>query len=278
MEIVITQDRAEKHKINKYTFKVLAMGAANEKVNVHGDDFQPLYASQTNESAQEDQSLGDSEDFSEVQERTHANEASSASKDALVESLLKKTDEMSSNFIKMQMKLEDKDEEMKVAVEEAKKLAYEEGVQAGISQEQSNGENSYSESLERFGDSVKTLEQSSETFSTALESIKSELLNAALEISKEVVDAEVSEHSSVVALSLSNTLIDELKEASAITLKVNPQDHGPISEQLGSLKHVEIVSDSAIGAGGVVALSDVGNIDSELIKRFERIKRAALSE
>jgi len=42
------------------------------------------------------------------------------SKDALIESLMKKTDEMSSNFIKLQMKLEDKELEYEVQLKKAK--------------------------------------------------------------------------------------------------------------------------------------------------------------
>jgi len=73
-------------------------------------------------------------------------------------------------------------------------------------------------------------------------------------------------------------LIEELSEASKITLRVNPADHGIISEKVGSLKHVEVLSDRAISLGGVVAISDVGNIDSQIKKRFERLKRSLLLE
>ena len=89
---------------------------------------------------------------------------------------------------------------------------------------------------------------------------------------------EVSENSAKIAKVLASELIKELQSASKVSLKVNPADHGVISESVGSLKHVEVVSDSAISKGGVVAISDAGNIDAEISKRFDRVKKAALSE
>ncbi|MEA1916045.1 MAG: hypothetical protein U9N42_00790 [Campylobacterota bacterium] len=38
------------------------------------------------------------------------------------------------------------------------------------------------------------------------------------------------------------------------------------------------MSDSAVSAGGVVAISDAGNIDSDLMKRYERVKEMALKK
>ncbi|WP_294896880.1 FliH/SctL family protein, partial [Sulfuricurvum sp. RIFOXYD12_FULL_44_77] len=109
-------------------------------------------------------------------------------------------------------------------------------------------------------------------------SIQKELTHTALDIAKEVIGIETGEHSAKIAAKLSGDLIEELKDASKITLRVNPADHGFISEKVGSLTHVEVLSDRAISAGGVVAISDVGNIDSEIKKRYERLKRSLLLE
>jgi len=71
---------------------------------------------------------------------------------------------------------------------------------------------------------------------------------------------------------LSSELIKELQSASKITLKVNPKDHGAISEHVGSMEHIEVVSDSAVSEGGVIALSDAGNIDATIKERFDMAK------
>ena len=141
-----------------------------------------------------------------------------------------------------------------------------------------DGEVGMSSAISLFGESVKKLENSAQEYEVALEAIKKDLINAALDISKEVINIELGENASNIAKVLSSELIKELQSASKITLKVNPKDHGAISEQVGSLSHVEVISDSAITAGGVVAISDAGNKDSEISKRFEKVKQAAISE
>jgi len=47
---------------------------------------------------------------------------------------------------------------------------------------------------------------------------------------------------------------------------------------LGTLEHVNVVADSAVSEGGVVVISDAGNIDAQISKRFQRVKKAALSD
>ena len=72
-------------------------------------------------------------------------------------------------------------------------------------------------------------------------------------------------------------MIDELKEAAYIKLKVNPNDHGFIVEKLGEVKNIEIISDSAIERGGVVAMSDIANLEDDVLKRYEKVKQKVLS-
>ena len=132
--------------------------------------------------------------------------------------------------------------------------------------------------MSQYSESIIKLENSSKVFETALEGIKKELMSAALDISKEVIKIELNENSNKVAVVLAQELIKELQSASKVTLRVNPKDHGTISQSVGSLANVEIISDGAVSQGGVIAISDAGNIDAQISKRFERVKRAALSE
>ncbi len=241
--------------INKYKFKVLAIGGHND------------------ESMQVDTSYN-----AETLQNNETDEVSTkASRDELVESLLKKTDDISSNFIKMQMKLEEQESEFKAELQRAKSESYEQGVQDGKSALEEELKDSKMQGMEQFSKSVKTLDASASEFITALEGIKQELTFAALAIAKEVIEEELHEHSSDIAKKLSSALIAELNSASEITLKVNPKDHGAVSERVSNLEHIKVISDSAISPGGVIAISNVGNIDSEIMKRYERIKKAALS-
>lgn len=257
MDVVIPNSRTGAHTITKYQFKILSS----------------LAGSSVADAVREIESIPSS-----VQDVLPQTEMSRSSKDELIESLLKKADEMSSNVIKMQMRLEAMQEEHAQAIEEAKKLAYEEGVAAGIAQEQSQRAGRQEESHDQLSQSVRTLESAATDYKAALEAIQKELTHTALDIAKEVIGIETHENSSKIASKLAADLIEELKDASKITLRVNPSDHGYISEKVGSLSHVEVLSDRAISPGGVVAISDVGNIDSEIKKRYERLKRSLLLE
>jgi len=264
MAKVIAENKLTTHTMDKYKFKVFSMNTGNS----------------------EDSSAKESEAQRrepETEERVDAGEIDSSSlstgsKDSLIESLMKKTDEMSSNFIKLQMKLETMSDEHKIELEKVKDEAFERGVEAGLEQAKKTQDDSMHNGLQQFATSVQTLETSAKEFESALEGIKGSLIEAACDIAKEVISIELSNNSNEIAKVLSQELINELQSASAIRLKVNPRNHGAISQSLGSLKHVEVISDGAVSEGGVIVLSDAGNIDAQIKKRFERVKKAALSE
>ena len=261
MATVIPNSKIEKHHVDKYNFKVIAFGAAGETENRSSTDETTPTVSPVQAAAEIDSSALDNK-----------------SKESLIESLMKKTDEMSSNFIKLQMKLEAKEEEFKKELQKAKEEAFAEGMKAGKAQALEEADKNLSAKLELFTSSIAKLEQSAEEFESALESLKNELVNAALDIAQEVVKVELSTNSSEVAKVLSEELINDLQGASKVTLKVHPNNHAYVSEHLGKLEHLTILADSAISEGGVVVLSDAGNIDAQISKRFERVKKAALSE
>ncbi len=259
MDVVIPNNKHGSHAISKYQFKILSS----------------LSGSSVGEAAEEiSRSLPETAEFV----AKSSVETVGSPKDELIESLLKKADDMSSNVIKMQMRMEAMQEEHAAALEEAKKTAYEEGIAAGVAQEKSQSSQRQEYAQDQIAVSIKTLDSTVSEFAKALDAIQKELTHTALEIAKEVIGIETQENSAKIAAKLSADLIEELKDASTITLRVNPIDHGFISEKVGSLAHVEVVSDRAINPGGVVAISDAGNIDSEIKKRYERLKRSLLLE
>jgi len=259
-EVVITNESLHAHTVSRYQFKILsALGDENPQ--------------ETQEETIHSRPQSDS-----LVETRLIQEPSTSSKDELIESLLKKADDMSSNVIKMQMRLEEMQDEHVKAMETLKKSAFDEGFAAGIAHEQSQSAGKKDRSEDLFAQSVKSLENAAMEFTTALNSIQKELSVTALEIAKEVIGIETHENSGKIAAKLSHDLVEELKEATKITLRVNPSDHGMVSEKVGSLNYVEIISDRAISPGGVVVISDAGNIDSEIKKRYERLKRSLLLE
>ncbi len=264
MASVISNERVGNHIVDKYSFKVLDLTNTPTQCNENSES-QEVEVSKDNNPQRRDSDIDSSA-------------MSTSSKEALIESLMKKTDDMSSNFIKLQMKLESMEDEHKKELEAVKESSFNDGVAFAKAQSIKDEESSFSEAIEQFGNSVAKLEESAKEYEIALEGIKSNLITAALDIAKEVVAIELNENAQNIANILSSELIKELQSASKITLKVNPKDHGTISEKVGSLEHVEVISDSAVSEGGVIAMSDAGNIDAQISKRFERVKRAALSE
>jgi flagellar assembly protein FliH len=176
------------------------------------------------------------------------------------------------------MKLEAKEEEFKEELQKAKEEAFAEGMKAGKAQALEEIDNKLNEKLQLFTSSIAKLESSAAEFEHSLENLKDELVSAAIDIAQEVIKIELDTNSSQVAKVLADELIEDLQGASKITLKVNPKNHAEISEHLGKLEHITVLADSAVQEGGVIVISDAGNIDAQISKRFERVKKAALSE
>ncbi|NPA66658.1 MAG: flagellar assembly protein FliH [Epsilonproteobacteria bacterium] len=266
MAEVISNQNIARHNVEKYNFKVLAIGSGAKKA---------IFKSFDKETNQQ-QSL--QENTPPPQQETPSSENNSSSKDSIIESLLKKTDEMSSNFIKLQMKLESMQEEHKKELEMLKQSSFEEGVAKGKEEAYKECEAKYNETLNLFATSISKLESKANEYNNELEKLKNELTSAAIDIAKEVVSIELDQHSSQVAEALAHSLIEDLQNASKITLKVNPKDFTYISQNFQNLHHVKVVADNAVSEGGVIAISDIENIDAQIPNRFERVKRVILSE
>ncbi len=270
METIISQEATNGHIINKYNFKVLPTDTSTTVQRTSSDaEFTPASQVAQTQNAEAPSSSVD---------ETSGDVLSKSSKDELIESLLQKTDEMSSNFIKMQMKLESKDEEYKVALEAAKAEAFEEGKAAGIKEAEQMVQSEHTSLMQQFSSSLETLDKSTKEFASSIEGIKEELIHAAIDIAKEVILVETSQRGNEIASHLATDLITEIKNSSDVTIKVNPNDKVAVEQSLGTLENVKIISDNAVSNGGVIVLSDAGNIDGDIMKRYERVKSAALGK
>jgi len=248
---IINGGKSDKHIIKPYKFKSL-----NEIKN-DADEFKTF--SQT---AAEERIV-------EEKEPVNVNE----SNNGVVERLLEKIEELSNNFIKSQMEFE---KEIKKCHEEAQqkiKAAFDEGFNKGLAQAKSECENELKETQKLYEDSVKKLEEIATIFNKQIENIEKELISVALDIAKEVIQKEISENSQEIAYNLAKSLMQDLKEASKVKIKVNPEDAKYLKEKI---KGVEIIEDEAVKKGGIVIMSDVGNIDAQIEDRFNAAKEAVL--
>lgn len=254
MRVVISPDKTQGHVIQKYHFKVIPTVR-------HAEDT-------------EHEPGGEGEEEQALAAPQPAEEKPSSMKDEALEQMLKKADELSTNLVKMQMQMEKQQEEFEKRLAETKEAALEEGRTLGFQESEKERADEMDALRSRIANAVEALVQSQQKFDTKLATIEEELIETALDLAGEVIAAEVGVRSKETALRLSKLLMGELKEASRVTLKANPEDAAYLREQLGTEKKVQIIDDLAIGKGGIVLMSDIGNIDGEIMHRFERIKEA----
>jgi flagellar assembly protein FliH len=292
MDVVISTNATQGHIINRYQFKALsAAGSSSNQSdmnNMSDDEFVPLTQSYHDNNtidpaavinpSDKMEKLKQAETLSQpdISNENHENIAVQSDNE-MTKNLMKQLEEVTSNYIKAQMKLEDIQEEMQQKLDIAKKEGFDEGVQTGRAQIENDLDKATQSGINQFSTTISTLETSAQTFESALINIQNDLIHAALDIAKEVINIEVNDNGSQIALALSQGLIDDLKSASKVTLKVNPTNHGFLSEKLGLLEHVTIMSDNAVSPGGVIIISDAGNVDAEIHKRYEKVKEAALT-
>ncbi|WP_149710414.1 flagellar assembly protein FliH [Campylobacter concisus] len=283
---VITSETSPAHFIENYRFKVLGVGE-------RAADSAPVLIEENNLSEElSEQNFGQKgENFvpqashqTQVNSQNHfAPQAQSpqiqqAGESSFVEELLKKTDELSSNIIKLQMQIENQESEFAKRLEAEISRAKEDGKNEGISQANAANEARINELEARFSASAAKLEEQYIKFDEFLKKIEEELGQTAIKIAKEVIDKEISTSSSQIAHHLASSLIKELSNVKNIEIRVNPEDSEYIKEQFSKNEHVKISADDAISKGGVVIISDGGNIDATMQTRLEKLKMLVNNE
>lgn len=248
---VINNQKAKEHIIESYRFKVLPTGDASKEDIIQEQIIEPKQEPEPNLAPPEPEPTMQS---------------------SFVEELLKKTDELSGNIIKLQMQIENQEAEFEKRLNEELNRTKELSKKEGFESAKVEYEQKIEEIKNKFSRSFSLLEQEVANFDTFLKSTESELSNAAIEVAKEVIKKEVSQNSSKVALALATELMKDLKDATKIEIKVSLQDYEYLKESFASLEHIKVTKDEAIALGGVIILSDVGNLDANLALRLEKLK------
>jgi flagellar assembly protein FliH len=252
---IISSENSTTHIIKPYKFKEL-----------NDEDFKKVSFKEN-----ENESLTVAEPAENIQHQQNQNQ-----NNELIERLLAKIEELSNNIVNIENNFTNQLNECKNQIEIEKQKAYEEGYKKGLEEGKKEIENNLNEKLKLLEDSIEKIDKINETFEEKIISIEKELISVALDIAKEVIQKEVSENSKEIAYNLAKSLMDEVKEATKIKIKVNPKDAEYLKNK--DLKNIEIIADPAVKEGGVVIISDVGNIDAEIINRFKAIKEAILEE
>ena len=265
MRVVITKDIEHKYKIKDYAIKVLAKADTTAPLgDVKPHVFQSFDDSTTSESEMIQQAP------------TPEPVVSTPQNDELVESLLKKADDFSSKYLKAQMQYEQALEDTEAKVQLAKDQGYQDGITAAREQMQQEVDAKQGQIMMQLESSIATLNNQASAFSYALDGVKEELIGAALDIAKESLQKELGENANGIAVGLATALLKDIKEASKVTLKVNPIQVDAIKTALGESDTLSIVADNAIREGGIVLISDIGTIEADIMQRYEKIKRNAV--
>jgi len=286
---VITSETSPAHFIENYRFKVLG---SNERAQ----DSAPVLIEENNLSEElNEQNLEQGgENFVPQSQPVHQmqpnmqnhfapqsqnNKAHQPGFDSsFVEELLKKTDELSSNIIKLQMQIENQESEFAKRLEVETIRAKEDGKNEGIAQTNAANEAKIKELEAKFSASAAKLDKQYVKFDEFLKKSEEELGQTAIKIAKEVIEKEVSSASSQIAHHLANSLIKELSDVKNIEIRVNPEDSDYLKEQFSKNERVKVSADDAISKGGVVIISEGGNIDATMQTRLEKLKMLVNNE
>ena len=195
----------------------------------------------------------------------------------MIEQLLKKSDELATSVIRLEQKLETQAKECENRVAQTQENAYKTGYNEGYNKAKEELENKINEHLSKLIESIHKVEEVYKEYQSKAEGIEKELVSVAVDIAQEVIAKELSSHSKEIALNLTKELINDIKEATQIEVKLNPIDYDYVKEHL-NLEKITIKPDNAISPGGVVIISDAGNIEAEVHERFNAIKSHILDK
>jgi flagellar assembly protein FliH len=257
---VINKEHVEEHSVQRYRFKVLGSNVADAQTmdDSQDDVFEEKLVPVAEALIPHD----------ELPKSTRVDEGHHL----FVEELLKKTDELSTNVVKLQLQIEKQEGEFNNRLNDELKRERENSHTQGYQKAKEELETSLADVKSRYLKSIGQMETFVQTLESRFVKMESEMSTTAFEIAKEVIKKEVSHASGNIAIALAKELLKEVKEASKIELKVNPKDLETLKEVYAANEKIKVSADDAITLGGVVILSDGGNLDGTLAMRLEKVK------
>ncbi len=271
---VISGGTSDQHVVEGYRFKVISEFDNHTEEKQHhpqiSNEENIITSSKDENPTNESQIPAPSQVVQEVQ--------TPAFQPSFVEDLLKKTDEMSSNIIKLQMQIESQESEFNNRLNSELENAREKFSKEGYEQAKAEFEKELNDLRDKYLKSVSKLEEACTNLNVFIEKNEKELADTAIDIAKEVILKELENNSSKIAYALAKDLINELKGAGSIEIKVNSVDYNYLKEHFSENSHIKITLDDAISKGSVIILSDSGNIESNLNARLIKIKKMVNNE
>ncbi len=265
-ENVIATDRRSRHDIRRYEFKAMESPLSDDssKNIAHApllDEIEPQQEQDTEQA--ETPAMPPPQVISGIEAE-------------LIERLLEKSDGLEKTLASVQQKLDKQQEEMEKILREAKEESRQQGIKEGQELAKTQMQDEINAQLQAFGDSIAQIGETALKVEEQINAIEKDLSLIAIDIAKEIIAKEVSTESSEIALMLSKKLLESLKEATKILIKLNPQDYALLLKRFDGDGRIKLQADKAIARGGVVVISDSGNLDGTIMSRFENLKRSIL--
>jgi flagellar assembly protein FliH len=236
---IIDANKLDEHNIQKFQFGVIPSKESEEDQEILDEDKEASV-----ESEQESR-----EKFAE---------------------LLQKTDDLSSENIKLQMRIETLEKELEDKISETREEYHKKGREEGIKETQESMQEDNEELKSRLIKSITLLDETLLLHKESIKKIEDNIQDIAISLAQKIVNKELEENSHKVALSLVASLIDEIDDSLNITLKVNPKDYLYIEEAYQERQKIDIETDEAVAQGGVILLSSEHNIDGNIPIRVQK--------
>lgn len=255
MDSIVNIKNLKEHSVEQYRFKVLGGVSA---MNVENDKVENIILNPVKEE------VGIIKSDEAPIKKDESNK--------FIEQLLKKSDDLSTSIIKLQMQIEKQEVDFQNRLQNEIKRESEDAFAKGYQKAKSELSEDVQDIKLQYVSSINMLEEEHKKVDEYLKKIESELTKTAIEIAKEVILKEVNQSSNEIAVALSNKLVEELRDAKNIELKVNPKDFEALTKEYSKIEHIKVSSDKAITEGGVIILSEIGNLDGNLSTRIEKVK------
>ena len=246
---VIGANELDAHTMNKYDFKTITkqeMDSQKQKEEENNSDDKPNKA----QVAMIESSL----------------------EKELIDKLLQKSDDLSASL----KGFEERFAELQAQANEREKIAKEEGIKEGKMMVDLELKNSIESEREKIASSINKLDSAIDGAKEQIAKLESELSSIALDIAKEVIIKEVSEESAKVAASIAKELLKSMSGNLDVVIKVNPADFEFLNNLAKGKENIKIKSDDAIAKGGVVIISENGNIDGSIMSRYKLLKQSVI--
>lgn len=250
-----------KHKIQRYAFKRLDM--TDDTTHLH--ETTPNEVVSRAKSAPEYHSHGDDQSMSLLDLKEFKELSSSQSV------MMRRLEELYTFVETMRGDLSQQSQRISAHFENNLQQTYQDALKLGEEENRRKSETEINDIKIRLMEAISIFSNETAKVQHILQNLEPELVKTAIDIAQEVIKIAIDEKSELIALALAKELTNDLKSASDIKIKVNPMEFDFISNNINKDK-IKVESDVAVARGGVIVLSNLGNIDGTIKERFAKVK------